>query len=129
MDSTQGRGSTSDYDKATLEYLVALNRIFETGLLSQKPVSDLDSSPLMNVEAGFKFFEEWCEESLTSGMVIHVVLKFHMSTFAHDMQVVTFWMTSKPHFLPGRYSWCIDHVLIYCLLGSTELGVGFLYSC
>ena len=37
----------------TLAYL-ALNRIFESGLLSQKPVSDL-YSPLKNIEAGFKF--------------------------------------------------------------------------
>ena len=69
LDCTQGRGSTSEYDKVTLAYLVALNRIFEIGLLPQKPASDLDLSPLKNIEAGFKFFEEWCDEALTSGMV------------------------------------------------------------
>lgn len=79
LDCTQERGSTSEYDKATLAYLVALNRIFENGLLSQKPVSDFDSSPLKNIEAGFKFFEEWCDEALNSGMVTKI--NFHMSTY------------------------------------------------
>ena len=66
LDSTEGN-PTYDYDKATLSYLVALNKIFETGLLSHQCVSDLDSSPMKNIETGFKFFEEWCDEALDSG--------------------------------------------------------------
>lgn len=66
LDSTQG-STTYDYDQVTLSYLIALNKIFETGLLSHKCVSDLDSSPMKNIESGFKFFEEWCDEALDSG--------------------------------------------------------------
>jgi hypothetical protein len=39
------------------------------GLLSQKPISDLDSPALKNIESCFKFFEGWCDEALKSGMM------------------------------------------------------------
>lgn len=54
--------STKKYDSATLEYLVALRKIFERGLLSHNEVADGDAAPLQNICEGFQYFEEWCDE-------------------------------------------------------------------
>ena len=54
-------------DLATLEYLQALNRIFETGLLSKERITEVDSAPLKNIEEGMDFFTTWCDEVIAHG--------------------------------------------------------------
>ena len=48
-----------DSHAATAEYLEACNKIFERGILSHKKITHLQSPPLMNMHAGFSYFQHW----------------------------------------------------------------------
>ena len=60
--------SNSPCDKLTVQYLEALNKIFENGLLSKKRVFSSDAEPLTNMQTGLSFFVSWCDECIEQGM-------------------------------------------------------------
>ena len=64
---TVQQSAISKYDSATLEYLRAIRKIFEYGLLSHEKVTDGDASPLLSVSEGLQYFEEWCDEAISHG--------------------------------------------------------------
>ena len=49
-------------DQKTLQYLKALNKVFEHGILSSEAVRSTESQPLVNIKEGFSYFAEWCSE-------------------------------------------------------------------
>ena len=63
-ESTTSDTLTTKYDRASLEFLRALNNIFEQGLLSHYKVTDGDATPLTK---GIGYFEEWCDEAIENG--------------------------------------------------------------
>ncbi len=46
----------------TLAYLCALNKLFERGFLSKKPVFDAASPVIRNIDEGYKYFVSWLQE-------------------------------------------------------------------
>ena len=56
-----------DRDLASLEYLQALNKIFETGLLSKEQIIGTDSATLKNIQMGMDYFTTWCDEVIAHG--------------------------------------------------------------
>ena len=56
---------------ATLEFLIALSKIIEKGLLSHKKVTDGDATALTNMTEGLQYFEEWCDEAIYNGNYLH----------------------------------------------------------
>ena len=67
--------SPSPYDELTVQYLEALNKIFENGLLSKKRVFSGDADPLTNMQTGLSFFVSWCiEQGMRTIMFgVHIV--------------------------------------------------------
>lgn len=51
----------------TLEYLTALNLLFERGILSNDHVNSLSSHVLGNMEKGLTYFSEWRRKVDASG--------------------------------------------------------------
>lgn len=56
-----------DRDLASLDYLQALNQIFETGLLSKEQITGADSATLKNIQVGMDYFTTWCDEVIAHG--------------------------------------------------------------
>ena len=52
-----------------MEYLKAVRKIFECGLLSHDKVTDGDALPLLSISEGLQYFEEWCDEAISHGNV------------------------------------------------------------
>ena len=67
LESTTIDTLTTKYDRASLEFLRALNNIFEQGLLSHYKVTDGDATPLTKMREGIEYFEEWCDEAIENG--------------------------------------------------------------
>ena len=61
------QSATCKYDSATLEYLKAIRKIFECGLLSHDKVTDGDATPLSSISEGLQYFKEWCDEAEEHG--------------------------------------------------------------
>ena len=59
--------SNSSYDSQSVQFLEALNQIFENGLLSKEKVINDDSHPLRNMQDGLSFFTAWCDECIKEG--------------------------------------------------------------
>ena len=57
----------SESDQMTLNYLKALNNLFERGILCTEHISSSNQSVLERMKAGFKFFEEWREDVIEKG--------------------------------------------------------------
>ena len=54
--------------QATVEYLSALNNIFERTILGQKTrIFQPDGSGIKRLDQGFSYFEEWAEELVKAG--------------------------------------------------------------
>ena len=55
----------------TLQYLEALNNLFEEGFLSHQQINSTSSPVLKQMEQGYKFFTAWLESLLAEGIYIH----------------------------------------------------------
>ena len=58
--------------QATLEYLKACSKLFESGTLSHDKISECSSSVLDNIKEGYRFFKEWHQQLADSdnGMTV-----------------------------------------------------------
>ena len=54
-------------DQMTLNYLQALNYLFERGFLSHDKITSMDSHVLSGMEYGYQFFSDWLDELLGQG--------------------------------------------------------------
>ena len=59
-------------DRMTLNYLQALNYLFEHGFLSHDKITFVDSHVLSSMEYGCQFFSDWLDELFDQG-------KYYMS--------------------------------------------------
>lgn len=66
IDSQANTLSTSS-DQMTLNYLQALNYLFERGFLSHDKITFMDSHVLSGMEYGYQFFSDWLDELLGQG--------------------------------------------------------------
>ena len=73
--------SNSSYDSQSVQFLEALNQIFENGLLSKEKVTCDDSAPLRSMQEGLSFFTTWCDECIKEGEspCTHVHVHVHVS--------------------------------------------------
>lgn len=55
-------------DRQTLAYLQSLNKLFECGILSGDKVTSENTAALTSMKEGFRFFEQWCEDTITAGI-------------------------------------------------------------
>lgn len=53
--------------KLVLQYLQALQKLFEEGFLTHERITSLQSSILAQMESGYKFFTHWLESLLDQG--------------------------------------------------------------
>lgn len=53
--------------RLTVQYLEALNLIFEEGVLSHEQINSISSPVLEHMEQGYKFFTTWLESLLAEG--------------------------------------------------------------
>jgi hypothetical protein len=56
-------------DQMTLNYLQALNYLFERGFLSHDKITSLDSHVLSGMEYGYEFLSDWLDELLGQGKI------------------------------------------------------------
>ena len=56
--------------RLAVQYLEALNDLFEEGFLSHQQINSISSPVLSHMEQGYKFFTTWLESLLAEGMVI-----------------------------------------------------------
>ena len=54
-------------DRMTLNYLQALNYLFERAFLSHDKITFVDSHVLSGMEYGYQFFSDWLDELLDQG--------------------------------------------------------------
>ena len=54
-------------DQMTLNYLQALNYLFERGFLSHGKITFMDSHILCGMEYGYEFLNDWLDELLGQG--------------------------------------------------------------
>jgi hypothetical protein len=55
----------------TYEYLLAVNKMFERGLLCTYPIYDVNSPNMLLISDGFKYFSDWydaCEKLISDGL-------------------------------------------------------------
>ncbi len=67
---------SSDNDRMALEYLKALNLLFEQGFLCSHHIDSNESVVLQRIEKGFKFFCDWRDDVIVHGKFLHVNLIF-----------------------------------------------------
>ena len=59
---TLSNSADSDSAGETLAFLSAMNKLFERGFLSKRPVFDEGSPVMHNINEGYKYFVSWLEE-------------------------------------------------------------------
>lgn len=52
----------------TVQYLKALRKIFERGILCHEHVTSTESRVISTMQEGFRFFTEWCNDVRSHGM-------------------------------------------------------------
>ncbi len=84
--------------KKTLEFLRAVNNLFEEGFLSHEAISSVSSPVLKRMEKGYSFFTGWLDTLLIKGLCMHI----------HDRL--------PEHTTPSgsRFSWCYLYQLLLC---------------
>ena len=78
-----GRPDEREEHLATLEYLTALNLLFEQGILSNDRVNSLSSHVLVNMEKGFTYFSEWRRKVNVSGEGTMIVVFMQVCMSVH----------------------------------------------
>ena len=53
--------------KVTLQYLKALRKVFERGLLCREHVTSMESRVVVSMIEGYRFFTEWCDDVRSHG--------------------------------------------------------------
>ena len=54
-------------DRMTLQYLKAMNLLFERGLLCAEHIATTEAAALQRIEKGFKFFSDWKDDVIAHG--------------------------------------------------------------
>lgn len=58
-----------DSTRCTLQYLESCNLLFEKGFLSHERVQNVDSKIIKNIQVGFKFFCDWLDNIIETGIL------------------------------------------------------------
>ena len=66
--------SNNPYDMITVQFLEALNNIFEHGLLSKERVFSNEAAPLSCMQTGLSFFKSWCDECIKEGILCNTLI-------------------------------------------------------
>ena len=64
--------TSAETHKLTADYLTACSFIFENGILSHEKVTSKNSTPLINIAEGLKWFLKWKEELVQNDVEITV---------------------------------------------------------
>ena len=67
---SQANTSGGSCDQMTLNYLQALNYLFECGFLSHDKITFVDYHVLSGMEYGYQFFSDWLDELLDQGKIL-----------------------------------------------------------
>ena len=61
--------------ETVIEYLQALNNLFELALLGNHVrIFKLEGTTLQRMEKGFNFFKKWCEDAISQGKIFVFLL-------------------------------------------------------
>ena len=52
-----------------MQYLQAVNKLFEDGLLSHNVITSMESEVIKNIDEGYRFFTKWLDSLLEEGKI------------------------------------------------------------